>query len=113
MPAACAASPVGFVAREIMLKILLFVCLPRTSARPNRTDVIMRPEFGTTWRSAADVKAVHDHLSRFHAGAIAKRDHFDLPRGLRKSMPAEQKGQSAVCPSVCRSLPHRPGRTVR
>jgi hypothetical protein len=28
---------------------------------------IMRPAFGANWRTAADVKSAHDHLSRHHA----------------------------------------------
>ena len=44
-PAACAASPVNFVAREITRKTLFFRCPVPQIAQRDRTMVIMRPVF--------------------------------------------------------------------
>ena len=38
---------------------------------------IMRPAFGANWRTAADVKSVHDHLSRHHA-ARKSNEHVSI-----------------------------------
>jgi len=47
-PAACAASPVDFVAREIT-RTLLFRHLLRQVAQRDRALVIMRPAFSAYW----------------------------------------------------------------
>src|SRR6266700_3124163 len=44
---------------------------------------VMPPVFGANWRTAADVKSVHDHLSRHHAGPKIERAHFDIGLGIR------------------------------
>jgi len=38
---------------------------------------VMRPAFGANWRTAADVKSVHDHLSRHHA-ARKSNEHVSI-----------------------------------
>ena len=43
---------------------------------------VMRPVFGANWRTAADVKSVHDHLSRHHAGPKIERARFDIGLGI-------------------------------
>jgi hypothetical protein len=42
----------------------------------------MPPVFGANWRTAADVKSVHDHLSRHHAGRKIERARFDISLGI-------------------------------
>jgi hypothetical protein len=44
---------------------------------------VMPPVFGAHWRTAADVKSVHDRLSRHHAGPKIERAHFDIGLGIR------------------------------
>jgi hypothetical protein len=44
---------------------------------------VMPPVFGAHWRTAADVKSVHDRLSRHHAGPKIERARFDIGRGIR------------------------------
>ena len=43
---------------------------------------VMPLVFGANWRTAADVKSVHDHLSRHHAGAKIERARFDIGLGI-------------------------------
>ena len=49
-------------------KKLLSRCLVRRIAQRDCAVAIMRPAFSANWPTAADVKSVHDHLSRHHAG---------------------------------------------
>ena len=49
-------------------KKLLFGCLLWRVAQRDRAVAITRPVFSANWRTAADVKSVHDRLSRHHAG---------------------------------------------
>jgi hypothetical protein len=42
------------------------------------------------WRTAADVKSVHDHLSRHHAGPKIERACFDIGPSTSTYMPATQ-----------------------
>jgi hypothetical protein len=86
-PAACAASPVDFVARD-NAKTQLFRCLLRQVAQRDRAVAIMRPVFSATWRTAADAKSVHDHLSRHHAALIMERARFDISLSASVCMPA-------------------------
>jgi hypothetical protein len=44
---------------------------------------VMPSVFGANWRTAADVKSVHDHLSRHHAGPKIERARFDIGFGIR------------------------------
>jgi hypothetical protein len=67
-PAACAASPVDFVAREITRRKHLSGCTLWRIAQRDCAVAILRPVFSANWRTAADAKSVHDHLSRHHAG---------------------------------------------
>jgi hypothetical protein len=43
---------------------------------------MLRPAFGANGRTAADVKSVHDHLSRHHAGPKFERALFDIGLGI-------------------------------
>ncbi len=72
----------------------------------------MRPVFGANWRTAADVKSVHDHLSRHHAGPKFERAHFDIGSASASArahtcpdMPAVKTGNRRREPGVCRLPP--------
>ena len=80
---------------------LLYRCLGRRIAQRDRALVIMRPGFSANWRTAADAKSVHDHLSRDHAGSINERAHFDISLSTTAYMPAWQIEQSPSCASAC------------
>jgi hypothetical protein len=56
----------------------------------------MRLAFSFNWRTAADAKSVHDHLSRHHAGSINERARFDISLGVGAYVPA---GMAAGLPS--------------
>jgi hypothetical protein len=56
----------------------------------------MRPAFSFNWRTAADAKSVHDHLSRHHAGSINERARFDISLGMGTYAPV---GIAAGLPS--------------
>jgi hypothetical protein len=49
-------------------KKLLSGCTFWRIAQRDCAVAILRPVFSANWRTAADVKSVHDHLSRHHAG---------------------------------------------
>ena len=66
-------------------KKLLSRCLVRRIAQRDCAVAIMRPAFSANWRTAADVKSVHDHLSRHHAGPIIERASFDIGLGTSPS----------------------------
>ena len=68
-------------------KTLLFRYLLRRIAQRDCAVVIMRPVFSATWRTAADAKSVHDHLSRHHAGPIIERARFDISLSTSTYMP--------------------------
>jgi hypothetical protein len=65
----------------------------------------MRPVFSTTWRTAADAKSVHDHLSRHHASSINERARFDISLRASPYLPAGQIEPSLPCASVRRIPP--------
>ena len=73
----------------------------RRIAQRDRALVIMRPGFSANWRTAADAKSVHDHLSRHHAGSINERARFDISLSTTAYMPAWQIEQSPSCASAC------------
>jgi len=54
---------------------------------------IMRPAFGANWRTAADVKSVHDHLSRHHA-ARKSNEHVSI------SGAASASARAHTCPDM-------------
>src|SRR5690242_4011754 len=76
----------------------------------------MRPTFGANWRTAADVKSAHDHLSRHHA-ARKSNEHGSLSApgvGLRigfgtsphaPDMPAVSTANRRREPGFCRLPP--------
>ena len=70
---------------------------------------IMRPAFGANWRTAADVKSVHDHLSRHHAGPKIERARFDIGLGTSpysaRTCPPCKTGNRRREPRVCRLPP--------
>ena len=77
---------------------------------------IMRPVFGANWRTAADVKSVHDHLSRHHAGPKIERARFDIGLGIAgiglhapADMPAVKTGNRRREPAA---LPPPPSPTA-
>ena len=63
-------------------KKLLFGCLLWRVAQRDRAVAITRPVFSANWRTAADVKSVHDHLSRHHAGPKIEQEYFDIGLGI-------------------------------
>ena len=67
----------------------LFRCLLRRIAQRDRVVATIRPVFGATWRTAADAKSVHDHLSRHHAGPIMERARFEISLGAGTHIPAD------------------------
>ena len=75
-------------------RTLLFRRLLRRVAQRDRTIVTMRPVFSTPWRTAADAKSVHDHLSRHHTGSIMERARFDISLRTSTYMLDRQNGQS-------------------
>jgi hypothetical protein len=120
-PAACAASPVDFVAREIMRRHMYSDVCSGGVAQRDRAVAIMRLVFGAIWRTADDAKSVHDHLSRHHTGLIRERARFDISFSAGAYMPArgrrwpqmavEQNEQSLRWPSfaaLIRRLPLTP-----
>ena len=71
---------------------------------------IMRPAFGANGRTAADVKSVHDHLSRHHAGPKIETSKFRYrprhePIRARTCPPCKTSNRrrepppASVCPS--------------
>jgi len=58
---------------------------------------VMPPVFDANWRTAADVKSVHDHLSRHHAGPKIERARFDIGLGIGL-------GASPYVPAVKRAI---------
>ena len=86
-------------------KTLLFRRLLRQIAQRNRAVVMMRPVFSTTWRTAADAKSVHDHLSRHHASSINERARFDISLRASPYLPTGQIEPSLPCASVRRIPP--------
>ena len=74
---------------------------------------VMRPVFGANWRTAADVKSVHDHMSRHHAGPKIERARFDISLGIGLGTspyvpehgPAVKTGNRRREPVVCRLPP--------
>src|SRR6266568_2183650 len=86
----------------------------RRIALRDRAVVIMRPVFSATWRTAADAKSVHDHLSRHHAGPIIDRARFDISLGTSTYMPAEQTGNRCREPRFAASpLAPQPDERIR
>jgi len=62
-------------------KKLLSGCTFWRIAQRDCAVAILRPVFSANWRTAADVKSVHDHLSRHHAGPKTGTSMFRyLPR---------------------------------
>jgi hypothetical protein len=106
-PAACAASPVDFVAREITRRNSS-VCMLWRVAQRDYAVAVMPSVFGANWRTAADVKSVHDHLSRHHAGAKSN-EHVSISAWARAhtcpDIPAVKTGKSRREPGVCRLPP--------
>jgi hypothetical protein len=104
-------------------KTHLFRCLLRRVAQRDRAAAIMRPVFSATWRTAADAKSVHDHLSRHHAGLIRERARFEISLSAGAYMPAhgrrwpqmavEHNEQSLRLAFVCRlDMPPPPHATA-
>jgi len=56
--------------------------MPWRAAQRDYAVAVIRPVSGANWRTAADVKSVHDHLSRHHAGPKIERARFDIGIGL-------------------------------
>jgi len=54
---------------------------------------VMRPVFGANWRTAADVKSVHDQLSRHHA-ARKSNEHVSI------SASATASARARTCPGM-------------
>jgi len=66
---------------------------------------IMRPAFGANWRTAADVKSVHDHLSRHHA-ARKSNEHVSIsgPRHRPPHRLRHEPIRARTCPPCKRPI---------
>jgi hypothetical protein len=76
---------------------------------------ITRPAFSANWRTAADVRSVHDHLSRHHAGPKIETSLF---RYRPRHEPVHARREKRAIAAVSLRLPPPPpraaaGRTVR
>ena len=96
-------------------KKLLSRCLVWRIAQRDCAVAIMRPAFSANWPTAADVKSVHDHLSRHHAGPKSI-EHVSISASASASvrahtgpdMPAVKTGNRRREPgvaSICRLPP--------
>ena len=79
-------------------KKLLSRCLVRRIAQRDCAVAKLRPVFSANWRTAADVKSVHDHLSRHHAGPKIENEHVSISASAQAHtgpyVPAVQNEQS-------------------
>jgi len=81
-------------------------------ARRDRAVAIKRPVFSATWRTAADAKSAHDHLSRHHAGVKIERARFGIGLGTNTYMPAGQSGNRCGEPLSATSSPRSAVRRI-
>jgi hypothetical protein len=92
-------------------KKLLSGCLLQRIAERDCAVPIMRPIFSANWRTAADARSVHDHLSRHHAGPKIERACFDIGLGTSPHMPAGNTSSRRREPPLAASpLAPQPGR---
>ena len=90
----------------------LIRCPLRRVAQRDHAEATRRPAFSAIWRTAADAKSVHDHLSRHHAGPKIERACFDIDVRTCAYAPAAQNEQSPPRASVCLRLPLPPRATA-
>ena len=72
-------------------KKLLSGCMLWRVAQRDRAVAIMRPVFSANWRTAADVKSVHDRLSRHHAGPKIETSMFRYRLGTSPYVPVHAR----------------------
>lgn len=94
-------------------KKLLSGCTLWRIAQRDRAVAIMRPVFSANWRTAADVRSVHDHLSRHHA-ARNRTNRFRFGLGTSPYIPPRKTGNRRCEPPFAASpLAPQPDGLVR
>jgi hypothetical protein len=99
-------------------KKLLSGCTLWRVAQRDRAVAIMRPVFSANWRTAADVKSVHDRLSRHHAGPKIETSMFRYrprhePIGARTCPPRKTSDRRCEPPFAASPLAPQPDGLVR
>jgi hypothetical protein len=99
-------------------KKLLSRCLVRRIAQRDCAVAIMRPAFSANRPTAADVKSVHDHLSRHHAGPKIETSMFRYrpryePIGARTCPPCKTGNRRCEPPFAASPLAPPPDGLVR